>query len=160
MLNGICPYLTHIFSCLSLSGSVAPRQLTDVAKSKRTFERNQFRHAKVSQSHQSPFRLHHLKECIISYRLFLIVIFVNFFISVFLCRVERATGGTMRSWSSISTRARARWAPAPSADRELFLSCVLVSLRSALFALPYNVAGWDNLCDVIFVNIFSLTDCQ
>ena len=39
--------INFFFSIFQFSGSVAPRQLTDVAKSKRTFERNQFRHAKV-----------------------------------------------------------------------------------------------------------------
>jgi hypothetical protein len=58
--------LPLLFLPFLFSGSVAPRQLTDVAKSKRTFERNQFRHAKVKPLSSIQFALQRI------YRFFLL----------------------------------------------------------------------------------------
>ena len=157
-------HFSPLFPLSFLSGSVAPRQLTDVAKSKRTFERNQFRHAKLTPPASLSITLQRL------YRFFSLLCVTNVLHTLFIptyCRVERATDDTMPSSSSISTRARVLLVPALSADRAhclslslslffLVLSCSAV--RYLLCSPPqYHITGRDCFSDVIFVNIFFCT---
>ena len=128
MTSSYCFHFSPLFPLSFLSGSVAPRQLTDVAKSKRTFERNQFRHAKVTTPAGLSITLQRL------YRFFSLCV-TNVLHTLFIpayCRVERATDDTMPSSSSISTPARALLVPALSADRDHCLS-----LSFTLFLGPF-----------------------
>jgi hypothetical protein len=123
-----------LFLPFLFSGSVAPRQLTDVAKSKRTFERNQFRHAKVTPLSSIQSALQRIYRFFLLFCVSLVVLHVSLF-SIRL-RVERATDDTMPNSSSISTLARALWVPVPSADRaDCFFSLFFWSL--SLSAVPY-----------------------
>ena len=131
MTSSYCFHCSPLFSLSFRTGSVAPRQLTDVAKSKRTFERNQFRHAKVTTPASLSITLQRL------YRFFSLLCVTNVLHTLFIpayCRAERATDDTMPSSSSISTRARAPLVPAPSADRA---HCLSLSLSFTVFLGPF-----------------------
>lgn len=120
---------------------MAPRQLTDVAKSKRTFERNQFRHAKVNECNDSitPSYTKNIRceTCLSStLRQLLTENLVLYF-----CRVEKATDDTMRSWSSTSTLARVHWAQARLDDKNVLTHC-----DDCLHFTHHAHLGGDNKC--------------
>lgn len=148
MTSSYCFHFSPLFPLSFLSGSVAPRQLTDVAKSKRTFERNQFRHAKVTPPASLSITLQRL------YRFFSLLCVTNVLHTQFIptyCRVERATDDTMPSSSSISTPGRVLLVPALSADRAHCLSL-------------FHCFSWSFLavqcvtCSALLHNIISLAE--
>ena len=150
MTSSYCFHCSPLFSLSFRTGSVAPRQLTDVAKSKRTFERNQFRHAKVTPPASLSITLQRL------YRFFSLLCVTNVLHTLFIpayCRAERATDDTMPSSSSISTRARAPLVPAPSADRAHCLSLSLFHCFSWSFFAVQCVT-----CSALLHNIISLAE--
>ena len=141
-------HFSPLFPLCFLSGSVAPRQLTDVAKSKRTFERNQFRHAKVTPPASLSITLQRL------YRFFSLLCVTNVLHTLFIptyCRVERATDDTMPSSSSISTPGRVLLVPALSADRAHCLS-LFHCFSWSFFAVQCVT------CSALLHNIISLAE--